>query len=193
MVINMPRFVDTSVNLVRSIITRRVAAQSARFSNLYPFFKYESRSTSDTAKLKAEIMSVRSDIMADQFGYRAQQCDVIRDMLLYGRVMVFPRMALERDVVWKRKNISAELLDGVPVMDQIRAVAEREGVSWVAPHPSRIFYDKAHPITTINADNGCEWFGFWDVCRYGDILNNPGFFNRTSITYNTGQVGNFLS
>lgn len=68
--VSLPRLYETSVNLVRSFITRRVAAQTARFSNLWPYFKYEARGTQLDHKLRAEALSQRVDIMSDQFGYR---------------------------------------------------------------------------------------------------------------------------
>ena len=41
--INLMRLYETSMNLIRSYVTRRVAAQVSRFNNLYPYFKYEAR------------------------------------------------------------------------------------------------------------------------------------------------------
>lgn len=189
--IDMPRFVDTSINLVRSIITRRVAAQSSRFSNLYPFFKYEARSTSESARLRADVMSQRADIMADQFGYRRLQVEMIRDMLLYGHCVAFPRCAWEREVEWARLDLAPEFQEQSDGKIKKRSRVKREGVGWTIPHPSRVFYDKSYPLSSINCDNGCEWFGFWDVCRYGDILDNPHFFNRNSISYNAGHISTF--
>lgn len=194
--IDLPKFCDVNINLVRSIITRRTAAQSSRFSNLWPFFKYEARSTSEVSKLRADVLSQRSDIMADQFGYRALQVQAIRDMLLYGHCVLFPRSQWERDVEWSRVNV-AEEFDPAPAEGDgkkkisKKARVKREGVAWIKPHPSRVFYDHAHPIHTINSDSGCEWFGFWDVVRYGDILDNPLYFNRDSIGFSPNHASAF--
>ena len=46
------RLYEVSVNLIRSYVTRRVAAQVSRFSNLFPYFKYEPRSTNVEDKLR---------------------------------------------------------------------------------------------------------------------------------------------
>src|SRR6266550_2927913 len=77
--IDPPKFFDVSINLVRSMITRRHAAQRNKYNNLFPYFKYESRSTSQVGKLRADVMSQRSDIMADQFDYRHTDTQVYRD------------------------------------------------------------------------------------------------------------------
>src|ERR1051325_7761087 len=95
--IDPPRFFDVSINLVRSMITRRLAAQSNKYNNLFPYFKYESRSTSQVGKLRADIMSQRTDIMADQFGYRHHDTQVDRDMMMYSCCIDFVRCAWEKD------------------------------------------------------------------------------------------------
>ncbi len=189
--INMPKFVDTAINLVRSILTRRTAAQSARFSNLYPFFKYESRSTSEAARLRADVMSQRADIMADQFGYRKLQVESIRNMLMYGHCVAFPRCAWERDIEWSRIDISEEFKPAEGAKIPKRARVSREGVGWTLPHASRVCFDKAYPLASLNTDTGCEFVFFWDVQRYGDILDNPDYFNRDAISYNAGHISTF--
>src|SRR5690606_14992155 len=42
--INIPRLYGTSVNLIRPIVTRRVAAQATKYGALRPFLKYDPRS-----------------------------------------------------------------------------------------------------------------------------------------------------
>lgn len=184
--IDMPKFTTVNVNMMRSVISRRVAAQSARYTNLYPFFRYDPRGTAEAEKLRGDLMSQRSDIMADQFGYREQQVQWMRDMLLYPYSMVFPACKWQREVEWFDEN---DVTDEALRTDQarIKARVKREGVPLIAPHPSRVFFDYAHPIQSINTDTGCEWFGFWDVVRYGTVLDNPDYFNRSEVSY--GQKG----
>ena len=88
--INTLRLYEVSVNLIRSYVTRRVAAQVHRFSNLYPYFKYESRSTSLEDKLRADVLSQRVEMMTDQFGYRHLWEQAIRQMFMYGHSVAFP-------------------------------------------------------------------------------------------------------
>lgn len=188
--INLPKFFEVNINLIRSFVTRRLAAQSNRFNNLYPFFKYEARTTEPAGKLRADVLSQRIDVMADQYNYRHFQTQLIRDMFLYGHSVAFPRAAWERDVHWEQTPISEQYAtEGT--MTKKRTKIVREGVSWVAPHPTRTFYDFNYPLASLNTDTGCEYVGFWDICRFGDILENPNYFNRDEVGFSSGQIGLF--
>lgn len=190
--LDLPKFTEVNINILRSIISRRVAAQSARFTNLYPFFKFEPRGTSEADKLRADILSQRIDIMADQYGYRSAQVQWIRDMLLYPHVVAFPAAKWDREIEWYDENDDrAEEFQSKDSKPKSRV--KREGVPMITPHPSRVFYDVAHPIHSINSDSGCEWFGFWDIFRYSQILDNPNYFNRQGITYSPDAASWFQS
>lgn len=179
--VERPRFVMVDVNLVRSVITRRVAAQMNRFNNLWPFFKYEARSTRPEEKLRADAVSQIADITADQFGYKDIQEQVVRDIMLYQHVTIFPTCQWQRDVQLTEEELAAEM-GGVDPKFKSKIV--REGPPFTIAHPSRTFFDTAHPARTINTDTGCEWFGYWDVCRWGEIKNNPAFFNTDATGFN---------
>lgn len=192
--LDLPRFCEVNINLVRSIITRRVAAQSARFTNLYPFWRYESRGTSEKSKLQGDLMSQRADVMADQYGHRISQVEWMRDMLLYSHSLVVPQSRWHREIeyVFEDDGSAEEFKSQDEVDKKLKAVPRREGFAFTSAHKSRTFYDTAHPIKSINTDTGCEWFGFWDVDRYGSILDDPSYFNRTSIGYNAQYAGWFF-
>ena len=102
--VNVLRLYEVSVNLIRSYITRRVAAQVSRFSNFYPYFKYEPRGTDSVSKLRAEVLSQRVEIMAEQFEYRHTFSQVIRNMFMYGHSVIFPMESWTRDVQWRERN-----------------------------------------------------------------------------------------
>jgi hypothetical protein len=187
--IDLPRFFDVSINMVRSMVTRRLAAQSNKYNNLFPYFKYESRSTSMVGKLRADIMSQRADIMADQFDYRHNDTQCYRDALLYGHSIDFIRCAWERDIHWKEKPQAPEDTSE----PKFEAVVTREGLGWVRPHPSRVFWDCNYPLASLNSDSGCEYIGFWDVTRYGDINTNPKYWNRTEVGYNQTYLSLFAT
>ena len=111
--IDLPKFFEVNVNLVRSFVTRRLAAQVNKYNNLYPFFKYESRTTGQIGKLRADALSQRMDIMADQYDYRHFQTQAIRDMFLYGHSVAFPRASWEREVQWTKDPVAQEFkVDG---------------------------------------------------------------------------------
>src|ERR1051326_6586514 len=65
----------------------------------------------------------------------------------------------------------------------IKDMITKEGVLFANPHPSRVFRDIAYPLSSINSDTGCEYIGFWDVQRWGEIKDNPEYFNRDSVTF----------
>lgn len=188
--IDLPKFFETNINLVRSLVTRRLSAQSNKYNNLYPFFKYDSRSTTPTARVKGDVLSQRMDIMADQYDYRHFQTQCIRDMMLYGHSVAFPRASWEREVQWQKKNL-AEEFQGDELEKEARVV--KEGLAWVNPHPSRLFWDFNHPLNSINSDSGAEYLGYWEVMKYGDIAANPAYFNRSTISYTDFTTGLFAN
>jgi len=186
--IDLPKFFEVNINLIRSIITRRLAAQSNKYSNLYPFYKYESRSTGVVGKLRADVTSQIVDVICDQYDYRHHDVQVVRDTLLYGHSVDFPRCSWERDVQWKKDGDGFNDANGRMA---VKSELVREGITWCNPHPSRVFWDNAYPLSSINSDTGCEYVGYWDVKRFGDIHNNPMFFNRDHVGYSTGYLGFF--
>lgn len=187
--IDLPKFFEVHVNLIRSFVTRRLAAQVNKYNNLYPFFKYESRTTGAIGKLRADALSQRMDIMADQFDYRHFQTQAIRDMFLYGHTVAFPRASWEREVQWTKDPVAEEFKVDGSFEGTIPKVAKvtKEGIGWISPHPSRLFWDNSHPLSSLNADNGCEYCGFWDVIRYGEIAGNPAFFNRDTVGFSEAK------
>lgn len=170
--VDVSRFVEAEINLVRSVVMRRWAAQKTKYNQLYPYYKVESRSTGLVGKLRADLVSQRMDIMCDQFGYRRHDSQAMLGGLLYGHVVDFQRCAWEVESAWRAKP------DGSP-----ESYVKREGLTWFTPHPSRVYYDTNYPLSSINSDSGCEFLGFWDVMRYSDIENNPDFFNKDVIGF----------
>ena len=183
--VELPKFHEVNINLIRSVLTRRLAAQAVKYDELWPYFKYEARDQTQVGKLRADAVSQRIDIMADQYQYRHFNTQVMRDMFMYGHSVAFPRTAWEREVQLVR---STSELPGANGGIKAEAKIMKEGLSWVTPHPSRLFYDNAYPLSSLNEDNGCEYVGFWDVCRWGDIANNGAYFNRRNVSYTSGMV-----
>lgn len=181
--INMPRLYEVSINLVRSLLMRRIAAQSSRYSNLWPYFKYESRSTTMESRARASLLSARVDVMADQFGYRRQFVQGIRDMFLYSHTVMFPTCAWETHKETRIKKEREEYGDGGEV--ETERVIVREGIDFINPHPTRVYWDTSQPLSKLNTDTGPSYVGFWDIFRYGDIKDDPGYFNRDKIAYSS--------
>jgi hypothetical protein len=159
--VNALRLYEVSINLIRSYVTRRVAAQSHRFSNLYPYFKYEPRSTQLADKLRADVLSQRVEMMVDQFGYRHQFEQIIRQMFMYGHSVAFPDASWTEDIQWKMSK------DDITGEDRMESHVEKSGVRFVTPHPTRVIRDTSKPLHDVNNNHGPEWIGFWDIVRYG--------------------------
>ena len=192
--IDLPSFVETEVNLIRSVITRRLAAQSNRFSNLWPLYVYEPRFTDEVGKLQADLVSQRMDIMADQFDYRHHDVQVDRDTFLYGHCIAFSRCSWEREVQWAKDTKAIELQtkeerEGKKI--PVKAVVVKEGLSFHNPHPSRDFWDNTYPLASINTDSGCTYIGNWDVMRKGDIEDDPNYWNKADLAYSSDVVSLF--
>lgn len=173
--INAQRLYEVSVNLIRSYVTRRVAAQVHRFSNLYPYFKYEPRSTAITDKLRADVLSQRVEMMVDQFAYRHQFEQIIRQLFMYGHSVAFPDSAWTEDIQWRYGQ-------GMNV-DTLESYAEKAGVKFVTPHPTRLMWDQSRPLHDININQGPNWIGYWDIVRYGDIKDDPNTWNVDEISF----------
>ena len=186
--ISLPRLYEISVNLVKSYLTRRVAAQSARFNNLWPYFKYDPRGTYTADKLRGDVLSQRVEIMADQYGYRHFFDQTIRDMFLYGYSLAFPASAWDRQVEFYEDPKASAFDDGET---KIKSRVLREGVEFVNPHPTRHFYDISKPLSQINTDTGPDWLGYWDVVRFRDIKQDPGYWNRDKIKYSSSLLDTF--
>lgn len=186
--ISLPRLYEVSVNLIRSYITRRVAAQVSRFSNLWPYFKYDPRGTTTVDKLRADVLSQRVEIMTDQYGYRHFFSQCTRDMFLYGYSLCFPTSAWDRQIEhYDKKDIF-----GSEKMN-VQTRVSREGVEFVSPHPTRTFYDISSPLSQVNTDTGPDWLGFWDVVRYRDIDDDSAYWNREAIKYSDSLIKHFSS
>jgi len=176
-IIDIPKFVETHMNLVRSFVTRRLAAQSAKYSNLYPFYKYEPRSTQPDDKLKADVLSQRVDQMADDYGYRNHDIQVLRNALLYAYSIDF--IASKWDIQY---SVTGVKIDGDTKIRQTETSVDREGLQWVTPHPLRTFWDNASPISAINTGD-MDYVGYWDIVPYRNLKYVNGFYNQNDITY----------
>lgn len=185
--IDIPRFLECNINLIRSFVTRRLSAQSNIFSDLYPFYKYEARTTGIVGKCRADVLSQRVDIMSDQFDYRHHDVQCMRDAFLYGHCVDFPRSSWEIQRQWVIKDVAKgmENTETPESNSDLTAEIVREGIGWVNPHPSRVFWDNSSALTSINTDTGAEFIGFWDIVRYRDVMQNPSYYNCDSIGWST--------
>ncbi|MHA2067170.1 MAG: hypothetical protein ACXABY_22610, partial [Candidatus Thorarchaeota archaeon] len=135
--LNLTRLHEVAVNLVRPYIRRRVAAQSNKYNNTYPFYSYESRSKDMVAKLRAEVLSERVEMISDQYGYRHDLTQVLRKNFLYGHALSFVEKAWDVHRHFRPINDPAKT-------GEMEDVIKKEGVKFVTPHPTRVGYDMNH-------------------------------------------------
>jgi len=187
---DVPRLFESTINLVRSFLTRRVSAQSARFSNFYPYFKYDPRGVKVTDKLKSDVLSQRIDIMVEQFGYRPFFSEqTVRDMFLYGYSLVFPTCRWVEHKQLVPRNSSESVPESLSSEEEGEieedTKIEKEGVEFTNPHPLRQMWNRAYPLSQINNDLGPDWVGYWDVIRFYEIRKNKNYWNRDRIKFSS--------
>ena len=184
--LNLPRLHEVSVNLVRSMVRRRVAAQANKYNDLYPYFQYESRAKDMVSKLRADVTSQRVEVMTDQQGYRTEFTQDLRKNFLYSHAVSFVEKAWDRKKQYRMVRTPAGSLEGdvdLDTEDEVEEYIVGEGVPFISPHPTRVFYDRQYSLASINNDNGCRYLGYWDAARWRDIGDNPAFFNRSSVKF----------
>jgi hypothetical protein len=174
--LNLPRLHEISINLVRSYIRRRVAAQANKYNDLYPYYSYEPRSKDMVSKLRADVLSQRIETITDQFGYRHDFTQCLRKNFLYSHCLSFVESAWEEHKQFR----STREPSGNSKMEPY---VVKEGVKWCSPHPTRVFHDVQHSMASVNHDSGIKYLGYWDVIRWRDINDNPKYFNRDSIPF----------
>lgn len=187
--INLSKFMEVSVNLIRSFVTRKTAALSVERTKLTPFFKFDPVSTSFVAKLRGDVLSQRVEVMTNQYGYRHDLPQAVRDSLLYSHSVEFPSGAWDVQRQWFKKKRADGLDTSSDKKFEVEARIVREGLHFVRPHPTRVFYDNAFPLSSINTDTGCEYIGYWTVVRFKEVEKNTDYFNRNEVSYSTRSVG----
>lgn len=183
--IDLPAFHKVVVNLVRSLITKRTASLVIRYEKQFPLFKYEPLGTSYVSRLRGDVLSQRVEMMTNQYGYRHDLEQAVRDMLLYSFSLEFPRSAWDRERA-VRKKVRAEGFDSSTESDfEVETYIAREGLTFKRPHPTRIFYDMAFPLSSINTDTGVTFLGHWNVVPYRDVSHNKLYFNNSKVGFDT--------
>ena len=179
--VDLPALLKVSTNLVRSLITKRTAAITSRYLSQYPLYQYEPRGTSSVAKLRGDVLSQRVECIVDAYGYRHDLVQSVRDMLLYGVSVEFPVSAWDKETSVRKRRVTNELQ---PTKDYaVESYVTREGIIFKRPHITKVIFDRSHPLSSINTDTGCEYIGYWEAVRYGDICDNPIYWNRQKVSF----------
>ncbi len=165
--VNLPAFFHIVVPLVRAYVTIR-RARLFNERNLYPLFSYQPATM--TAKERA-LCQVVTDIVrrvSEDYGYSAVLKQLILQTLLYGTALMFVREE------WHRETRPGP--DGKP--EHVKA-----GLRYEIPHPTRVFWDLAHPLYSLNTDTGCRFAGYWRLDRWGEIKRQSGYWLDQPVPY----------
>lgn len=177
--IDIPAFFEVTFPIALSMKTIR-AARLYNDRNLYPQFKYEPMVSTPEHRLKCDIVTQRVEVQAQQMGYKMVLKQVINQMLAYSNCMVFPKEAwwFEQQPT---KDFTEPKKKGGKKKRKFKTV--KEGIRYETPHPSRCYRDLAHPAYTLNTNTGCQYSGFWELVRYGDVKDNSAYWNKDKITF----------
>jgi hypothetical protein len=164
--LNPPLFFDVFIPIVKAYTTIRAAKLFAdrRRDPLLPYVPMRRRLED---RIRAEVVQELVKMLATWWGYETTLREAIGQAAKYGTAIVFPR-----EEWYVEKKINGETG---------KTEAVRQGLRYMIPHPTRVFWDQRHPLSTLNTDSGTEWVGCWEVYRWGDILSNRLFWNRGSI------------
>ena len=180
--VDIPAFHKVVVALVRSFVTLRCGALSMRYVKNTPFLKYEPIGTGYVAQLKGDVLTQRVEMITNAYGYRHDLIQRIRAMLTHGFAVEFAACSWEQEKTLRKQKSSSMMADGEL---HIESVISKEGIPFKGVHPTRMFFDMAHPLSSINTDTGCSYIGHWDLVPYRDVCENPNYFNRDRIEYDT--------
>jgi hypothetical protein len=164
--INIPVFFSIFVPIVMAYIGIRWA-KLFNDRNQTPHFKYEPVQFTKENRIRAEVLTQVIEKQSTWFDYPSDTKQTILQTLLYGFCINFPREA------WFSEKQEDE--GG-------KETIVREGLRFNIPHPSRIYYDLYHRLSTLNSNSGCEYAGYWELCRYDKIHDNDLYWNKDKIT-----------
>lgn len=147
-----------------------------RWAKLYndrlrtPFLPFEPFRNTAQQRLMCEIITDRVELMSRQMGYTNAVKQSIFQYLLYGVCLMFPQESWYSEEQWKFVG------DERP-----RKFVSKEGIRYRMPHPSRMYYDLVHPVSSFNTDTGCEYAGYWRVTKYRELKSKHDLWNVEKI------------
>jgi hypothetical protein len=168
--LNPPVFYNIFVPIVKAYCGTRVA-NLFNERNTNPFTPYEPLKATERDQVLCEIITDQENSVSTLFGYPAVLRQAIQQMIRYGIAIAFPR-----EEWYCEKQLETD-----PVTGGEREIIIKEGLRYMLPHPTFMYYDLKFPLTTANTDTGIQFAGCWHVLSYGQILDNPIYWNRKKI------------
>ncbi len=184
-VLDIPTFFQVHVPLCLAYLKIR-QAKIMTDRHLSPFLKFEPAFSNSLSRMRTEVLTSRTEVMSRQFGYWEVQDQSVGQMLHYQFAFQVPKEPWYREEQETEDDDAKEdAKDGAGISGEKKKRKTRitkEGIRYEIPHPTRVFWDKAHRVTTFNTDTGCEFFGYWRALRWKDIANNEDYWNLDKVT-----------
>jgi hypothetical protein len=179
---NPPVFFQIFIPIVKAYCTIREAKIYNERNNA-DLFRYDPLKGTSRNQVLCEIISDLIQTISGWYGYPAVLRQAIHQMLKYGVMLAFPEEEwhCEEQIRHDDFGLGAD------------KYTVKEGIRYIIPHPTRMFYDLRRPLTRINSDTGCEWMGTWYIRSYGDILDNRSYWNRQRIFCGTNWLDTNVS
>lgn len=171
-ILNPPVLFQTLIPIVQAYTKARLS-KIFNERNTTPLLPYNALKQTTMNEVICEIVTDLMQTVSTWYGYPLVLHDAIQQMLKYGTALAFPREE------WHYEK-QIHLVDG-----EEKKVTVKEGLRYVFPHPTRCGADMMYPLHTLNSDTGCEYALYWNINRYGDILENREYWNRKRISYGT--------
>ena len=169
---NYPMLYNVTIPLVRAYLTIRHATIFNE-RNVTPLFDYQPSKYNAENRVLCEIWTDLIESIATDYGYSSTLRDFIFNPLMYSLALKFP---MESWDVQKQEGA-----DGLEYI-------EKEGIRYVVPHITRIYYDMNFPLHTINTGTGCSFAGYWTIMRWGDVDSNKLYWNTENVPHGTNWL-----
>lgn len=181
--LNVPTFYKIVPALMRAYVTIR-QAKLFNDRNQTPLFKYDPIQVNAETRILTDVLTYVIQVMTADFGYANDLKQAILQALKYSYCLMFPR-----EVWWA--SYQAEEKSNEEGFEKEQKTLQKEGIRYFTPRPTHCFWDLHYNLSSVNNDTGCEYGGYWKVVSYGDIMDNPLYWNRRSIGYGSGAAGDW--
>jgi hypothetical protein len=178
---NPPVFFNFLLPLVLSVCTQRTATFFNE-RNTSPLLPFNPLIKTAQNRVVCEVVTNLIQTIAGWYNYQSYLDQSIKQMVKYGVALAFP------EEEW---DCEYQLQEGDDGKEEKQVV--KEGIRYLFPHPSRMFYDLYHPLPTLNSDTGIEFAAHWQIVPYSEILDNRMYWNRECISYGTNWFDNPLA
>jgi len=169
---NYPMLYNVTIPLVRAYLTIRLA-NIFNERNVTPLFQYQPSKYNAENRVHCEILTSLVESIATDYGYPATLRKWIFNALMYAVSIKFPVES------WDVQN--QEDADG-------EEYVEKQGIRYIVPHVSNVYYDLNYPLHTLNTGTGCSYVGYWTVIRWGEIANDPLYWNTDNVPHGTNWL-----